>query len=136
MCIFETTPCIYYLSDKNLEDEEYLKLFVFYGTVFDALPDAVSDFTVYLEKQNRISPRAYRSDEITQMKRKIVRPHAKRVNPYGCYDITRLVLFLTSTCPRIYARDVLIPYPIKIHARKVKIWCLLPFCKAALFRTG
>ena len=26
MCIFETPPCIYYLSDKNLEDEEYLKL--------------------------------------------------------------------------------------------------------------
>lgn len=70
MCIFETTPCIYYLSDKNLEDEEYLKLFVLYGAVFDAPPDAVGDFTAYLENQDRISPRAYRPDEIIQMKKK------------------------------------------------------------------
>ena len=100
MCIFETTPCIYYLSDKNLEDEEYLKLFVLYGAVFDAPPDAVGDFTAYLENQDRVSPRAYQPDEIMQMKKKIVRPHAKRVNPYGCYDITRYGTFFNINVPK------------------------------------
>lgn len=100
MCIFETSPCIYYLSDKNLEDEEYLKLFVLYGAVFDAPPDAVGDFTAYLEKQNRVSPRAYRPDEVMQMKKKIIKPHAKRVNPYGCYDITRYGTFFNINVPK------------------------------------
>lgn len=83
MCIFEPTPCIYYLSDKNLEDEEYLKLFVLYGAVFDAPPDEISRFTSYLEWQDRISPRVYQPDQILRMKGKIIRPHAKRVNPYS-----------------------------------------------------
>lgn len=100
MCIFEITPCIYYLSDKNLEDEEYLKLFTFYGAVFDALPDAVSEFTSYLKSQEGLSPRVYKPDEIAQMKKKIIRPHAKRVNPYGCYDITRYGTFFNINVPK------------------------------------
>ena len=83
MCIFKTTPCIYYLSDKNLEDEEYLKLFTLHGVVFDAPSDAVEEFTSYLKSQEGLSPRVYRTDEIIQMKKKIIKTHAKRVNPYG-----------------------------------------------------
>lgn len=100
MCIFEITPCLHYLSDKNLEDNEYLKLFVFYGAIFDAPPDLVGEFTAYLESHDRISPRKYRAEELEQMRKKTVRPHAKRVNPYGCYDITRYGTFFNVNVPR------------------------------------
>lgn len=100
MCIFKTTPCIYYLSDKNLEDEEYLKLFTLYGAIFDAPPDVVGEFTSCLKSHEGLSLRTYRPDEIIQMKKKIIRPHAKRVNPYGCYDITRYGTFFNVNVPK------------------------------------
>lgn len=120
MCIFEVTPCIYYLSDKNLEDEEYLKLFVLYGAVFDATPDTIREFTAYLESQNRLSPRTYQPDEIVQMKRKIVRPNAKRVNPYGCYDITRYGTFFNINVPKSICQGCLYSVSYKNARREIE----------------
>lgn len=34
------------------------------------------------------------------MKNRIIKPHAKRVNPYGCYDITRYGTFFNINVPR------------------------------------
>lgn len=119
MCIFKTTPCIYYLSDKNLEDEEYLKLFTLHGVVFDAPSDAVEEFTSYLKSQEGLSPRVYRTDEIIQMKKKIIKTHAKRVNPYGCYDITRYGTFFNVNVPKSICQGC--PYSVSYkNARREK----------------
>lgn len=119
MCIFETPPCIYYLSDKNLEDEEYLKLFTLFGAIFDAPPDAIGKFTSFLKSQEGLSPRAYKSDEIVQMRKKIIRPHAKRVNPYGCYDITRYGTFFNVNVPKSICQGC--PYSVSYkNARREK----------------
>lgn len=62
---------MYLLSFRqNLEDEEYLKLFTFYGAIFNAPPDAVGEFTSYLKNQEGLYPRAYNPDEIVQKKKK------------------------------------------------------------------
>lgn len=119
MCIFKTTPCIYYLSDKNLEDEEYLKLFTLYGAIFDAPPDTIGKFTSFLKSQEGLSPRIYKSDEIVQMRKKIIRPHAKRVNPYGCYDITRYGTFFNINVPKSICQGC--PYSVSYkNARREK----------------
>lgn len=119
MCIFETPPCIYYLSDKNLEDEEYLKLFTLFGAIFDAPPNAIGKFTSFLKSQEGLSPRAYKSDEIVQMRKKIIRPHAKRVNPYGCYDITRYGTFFNVNVPKSICQGC--PYSVSYkNARREK----------------
>ena len=119
MCIFETPPCIYYLSDKNLEDEEYLKLFTLFGAIFDAPPDAIGKFTSFLKSQEGLSPRAYKSDEIVQMRKKIIRPHAKRVTPYGCYDITKYGTFFNVNVPKSICQGC--PYSVSYkNARREK----------------
>lgn len=97
---FETTPCIYYLADKNLEDSECLKLFTFYGEIFGASPEATKLFTEYLANVCCLYPRSFTTDEIIQMKARIIKPHAKRVNPYGCYDITRYGTFFNINVPK------------------------------------
>ena len=97
---FEITPCIYYLADKGLEEQECLKLFVFYGEIFRAAPEFIENFTNYIVNSCCLYPRSFKSDEIMQMKNRIIKPHAKRVNPYGCYDITRYGTFFNINVPK------------------------------------
>ena len=94
------TPCIYYLSDKGLEEQECLKLFVFWGEIFKATPKFIEKFTDYIVNTSGLYFRPFKTDEIMQMKNRIIKPHAKRVNPYGCYDITRYGTFFNINVPK------------------------------------
>lgn len=107
---FEITPCIYYLADKDLEEQECLKLFVFYGEIFSATPEIIERFTNHIASAYFLYSRSFKSDEIKQMKNRIIKPHAKRVNPYGCYDITRYGTFFNINVPKcifiVYSDDI------------------------------
>lgn len=114
---FEITPCIYYLADKDLEEQECLKLFVFYGEIFSATPEIIERFTNHIASAYFLYPRSFKSDEIKQMKNRIIKPHAKRVNPYGCYDITRYGTFFNINVPKCICQGC--PYSVLYkNARK------------------
>lgn len=96
----EITPCIYYLADKALEEQECLKLFVFWGEIFKASPKFIEKFADYIVNTCGLHFQLFKTDEIIQMKNRIIKPHAKRVNPYGCYDITRYGTFFNINVPK------------------------------------
>ncbi len=70
-----------------------------------------------MSDRSKLSPRTFKHDEIMQMKKRIIKPRAKRVNPYGCYDITRYGTFFNINVPKSICQSC--PYSMSYkNARK------------------